>query len=307
MSISLIDNSLCDCRFSDGADEKDILDYIKALRDYGISYNEIVPETLELLPEDFDFEGVILRASDAKHIAAAESRRFGYVCLTEETVECIPYIKSPVMLELEPAGSNFLMHILNVFSAGRVKNISLLRIKDDFDIDARMLAAMVSLYKRESMYPLDICPTDGKLTAVSSLIAAAASGADCVTMRFGSIGSFAELQDSATAMAGLFSVPLPAEVSDTLKRCERLYRKIYGREADSAVKRLANEENYLRYCGSGDEPDLSSERVLPVVPIRREQNDSILYRRLKSLNVESENAADLEKAIEDFCMKLYKS
>ncbi len=307
MSITMIDNSLCDSNFAEGVTSAGIISYISALRDYGISYNEITPETLSLLPESHDCGGIILRIRDKSELAAANSRRFGYVCIPEELWQHARRIDSPVMLECEPHGSDFLLYTIELNSRINCRNISLLRIKDDFDIDGLRFAGRLALYKRESMIPMDICPTDGKLTAVSTLISAAAAGADSVTMRFGSFGEYAELEDSAAAMAAMFMVPMPEETTKALLACEMLYYMLYGREAAGILRRAVKDDLMVPYNFNAELPAHLDYRRLAelTVAARHRDEGSLVYKQLKSLNVETKDAKDLEKVLDELCMKLF--
>ncbi|MCH5323843.1 MAG: hypothetical protein J1E39_01395 [Eubacterium sp.] len=304
MGITMIDNSLCDSGFVDGVRPSQIVTYINALHEYGIAYNEISTGTLELLPVGYDCKNIILRVTDEAELPMANTCRFGYVCLPERLWNYAGDIDSPVMLELSPHGSNFLLYALNAFSKGELTNISALRIKDDFDMEAYQLSATIEIYKNDALLPLDICPTDGKLTAVSSLISAAAAGADSVTMRFGSCGEYAELKDGAFAMAGMFSAPLPDDITKALIKCSLLYRMIYGREAAGILSHT--DGIYLPFNCNAEYPfHLNRRKYAEAANAEKRGNPSSLLRRLKSMSVDSDNAADLEKALDEFCIKLF--
>ena len=313
MKMTIIDNSLCDSDFRENINPAELVAYIEALHEFGAGYIELVTDTFVLLPPGQDLSKIILRVTSESDLLYLNSFDFGYALLPANMTELAPKISRPVISEISLHGSNP-FSVINMFISNfDLSNVAMIRLLDDFNSSPWAMTEFVKNYRAKYAFPLDICPTNGRLNAASAAVAAVIARADCVTMRFGSYDRFAELQDYTMAISSMFSAIPSPDMIVALCKCAVLYKLIYGRDSVSATKDMRafqivphriphvdgpvvpgrNEPSYLRPILSAD--NLRSGYIDPI------------YKKLVSMQVDSKNAKELESVINQYCTKLFKS
>ncbi len=304
MNTIFTDNSLCGREFSDAADQPLLGAYIDCLHKVGVKFCETDAYTLDMLPEQCDFSRLIFRVQSEDELDLANSRDFGYVCLPEEFIK--PYaglMKNPIIADLSPNGENFLVHIMQFSADSGIDKLSMIRVTDDFEESGLYLTQMIELYDFEAVVPLDICPKNNKLNALACVMSALAARVPCITLRFGSFDEYAELRDVLFTLSKAAHTSVPDEILQTIAMCGVLYNRLFGSPAMSISKNA-------KPNAVGIDPGVRIDE--PLTRLRRVNlnNDkepaTLLARRLQDMNVEPEDADDLEKAIRSFLIDFYK-
>lgn len=304
MNTVFTDNSLCGCNFSDAATPSLLGAYIKSLHKAGVKYCEIDANTLDMLPERCDFSKLIFHANNLDELQFANEHKFGYVCMPEDLVRPFSnFMNNPVIAELKPNGENFLVHIMQFSADSGTENLSVIRVTDDFEEAGLYLTQMIELYDFEAVVPLDFCPKNNKLNALACVMSALAARVPCITLRFGSFDEYAELKDVLITLSKATRTSVPEEIIQTLAMCGALYNRLFGKPALSVT--INAKPNAV-----GIDPGVKVDE--PLTRLRRVNlnNDAepstLLARRLHDMNVEPEDADDLEKAIRSFLIDFYK-
>lgn len=313
MKITITDNSLCDSKFSDDLNPAELIAYIESLHEFGAGYIELVTDTFILLPPGFDLSKIILRVTNESDLLYLNSFDFAYALLPANMTEFAPQIKCPVISEISLHSSEPFSIIDMFIKNFDLSNVAMIRLVDDFDSSPWAMTEFVKRYREKYAYPLDICPTNGKLNAASAAVAAVLARAECVTMRFGSCDRFAELQDYTMAISTMFAAVPSPEIIIALCKCAVLYKLLYGRESLSVTKDMRAFQivpHRIPNIDSGYTPRRNEtpylRNVLQPNEFKAKYVDPI-YKKLISMRVDNSSARELVNLINRYCTKLFKS
>ena len=200
MRTVLIDRSLVGMDFdkpnyltSKSALTKALHAYAESLREAGAGYVEMDEASFLRLPEPTGAENYIYRIGIPDDVITVNNFNFAYALVPLKEHHAIPFINKPVILEVE-VGQSDVFCVLQLISENvDFSGVSMIRVIGDFEAD--MIPQIVGKYKRTTVIPLDICPTNNTLSALDSVIAAFRSNSDAVTVRFGDYERFASLEE----------------------------------------------------------------------------------------------------------------
>ena len=178
-------------------------------------------------------------------------------------------------------------------------------------MEEKMKKLLTKLHK-EYTWSFDICPLNRNATAVSAAVSAYLAEAECVTMRFGSRRTFAEIQDFTLTFANLYGVLPTPEAVMALCRCNALYHLIFGTSPDSDLDAMRRFQIIPHRCAKADDPtlfrdDMALHNMACAANSRHREYTDILYDKLRSMRVDGETAEELVALINSYCAKLFNN
>jgi hypothetical protein len=203
---AIIDRSLCDLRFTDEPikGKSAVKLYCDALEETGVDFIEIALPALLRLPTPTEADRYIFRVKREKDLAVANGLPFEYVSLALNLSYLIPKINKPVLLEVNVGDCDPLTFVQVVSEHIDLTQVALLRLVCDFSQNPAEFDHFVKAYRLRYAAPLDICPLDSSLEAVSQAVTAYAAGVNSITTAFGGgeeLLRFAPLEDFIITLA----------------------------------------------------------------------------------------------------------
>ncbi len=310
MKTVLIDNSLCALTIKDDAESEDIAHYICALAEAGVKYVEIDFRALMKLGHLPGGIGYIFRPIDPMFMRFTEVFRFDYIALAINEIKKYSKIDAPVLFTL-PLPSNFMMGtIRDIFRyaenicGGQVTSV---RIRGDYPLmSAKDAAKYIDFLKKRISIPIDICPTNGHLTALNTAMNFFGHGADSITVTMGSSRRYCSLEEMMTAFFTIYGgCPKKLDMAG-LYKAVALHTRVFKSSITSDIPELVRvfEEDFssLRNADTG-------ERVLPAAPPRERRFSQTFADFVKGLKCELPPGGKdplLREAVDSFTASVYK-
>jgi hypothetical protein len=204
----LIDRSLVEMKFEDinshFNEKRAISSYAEALIEAGAAYVEIDYQTLMRLPKPNGAENYIFRIGARDEYIVANALSFSYAIVPLRFHDITPRLNLPAILELN-IGDNDVFDVLQYATGvADISAYSMIRLVGEFDPDT--LAAMIVKYKRRTIIPIDICPTNDSLSALTAAISAYIANADAITVSFGEYERFASLEELLIMLSAMHKI-----------------------------------------------------------------------------------------------------
>lgn len=259
MRTTLIDNSLCVLPLRDDADPEDIYSYICALADAGVGYVELDFRTmmkLDCLPACMKY---ILRPIDPIFMALTERYKFDYIALSIKDIRGGIKTDTPVMLTL-PVLNDFMTHspreVVRYSRALVNGHITALRIRGAFPVMSyKEIAQYLDLLTSTVLLPVDICPTNEKMSAAGNAVNFSVVGADCVTVTMGSSANYCSLEEYftlfITTMRGLPKKFDIKQLVEAAKLHAMIFQTGFTKEFDRLVSQNEDDLYHLVNAESG--------------------------------------------------------
>lgn len=271
MKTILIDNSLCVYTLRDDVNPDYIYRYIEALGEAGVKYVELDFRALmkmKALPRNI---GYIFRLVDPMFLRLCEVFDFDYVHLTLSDIKKGVRMDRPVMLGLS-AGENLSAKVFHYAKQALRGEITAVRLRGSFPMMSRESAAgYISHLKNEVPVPIDICPMNGRKTALDTAMKFTAANVDSLTLSLGQGEKFCALESYFFTLLTVFN-RLPKEYSfSALCRAAAIQRVIFRNctEFIPELFRIAEQDNRtLRNVDTG-EPSRIKVNVFDSQVIRR--------------------------------------
>ncbi len=310
MKTVLIDNSLCVLTINDNAGSEDIAHYICALAEAGVKYVEIDFRALMKLRHLPDGIGYIFRPIDPMFMRFTEVFRFDYIALSVNEITKYSKIDAPVLFTL-PLPGNYMtrspreiVQCAENLVGGQVTSV---RIRGDYPLmSAKDAAKYIDFLKKRISIPVDICPTNGRLTALNTAMSFFGHGADSITVTMGSSERYCSLEEMMTAFFTIYG-GCPKDLDMTgLYKAVALHTRVFKSSIASDIPELVRvfEEDFscLRNADTG-------ERVLPAAPRRERRFSQTFADFVKGLRCElppGGNDTLLREAADNFTASVYK-
>lgn len=310
MKTVLIDNSLCALTIKDDARPDDIARYIGALAEAGVKYVEIdfrALMKLRRLPEGI---GYIFRPIDPMFMRFTEVFRFDYISLAVNEITKYSKIGAPVLFTL-PLPGNFMtrspreiVQCAEHLVGGQVTSV---RIRGDFPLMSTNDAAQyINFLKKRVSIPVDICPTNARLTALNTAMSFFGHGADSITVTMGSSERYCSLEEMMTAFFTMYNgCPRDLDMAGLCKAVAlhtRVFKSSIASDIPELVKVFEEDFSCLRNADTG-------ERVLPAVPQRERRFSQTFADFVKGLKCELPPSGDdplMWEAADNFTASVYK-
>lgn len=311
MKTVLIDNSLCALTIKDDVRSDDIARYINALAEAGVKYVEIdfrALMKLRRLPEGI---GYIFRPIDPMFMRFTEVFRFDYIALAVNEITKYSKIDAPVLFTL-PLPGNFMFkspwEIVQCAENLVGGQVTFVRIRGDYPLlSANDAAKYIDFLKKRISIPVDICPTNGRLTALNTAMSFFDRGADSITVTMGSSERYCSLEELMITFLTMYGgCPKDLNMSGLCKAAAfhtRVFKNSVVSDIPGLVKVFDGDFCFLRNVDTG-------ERVLPVMSRQERRFSQTFADFIKGLRCDwsaSGNDPLPWDAVDHFTASIYKS
>ncbi|MCL2037065.1 MAG: hypothetical protein FWG83_06755 [Oscillospiraceae bacterium] len=307
MKTALIDRSLVGMQVSslreDSPPKEDVQKvlfmYVDSLIESGASYVEIDFQALLKLPKPSGAEKYIYRLGAPEEFVVANALSFEYALVPLRWHYIAPKIERPVILEIEVGNSNILKVLQLLSSEVDFSSFSMFRFIGEFEPDS--IAGIVSLFRQRTVIPLDLCPTNHNLSALSAVIDACKANCDAVTVSFGDYEKFAALEEVLIMLSSMHKIMVsPYYLSGICKAS--LFQELLREEESGFPSNLAammrrymhRPINIERVDGS----DLAGVHT-PMVRMPGENRQTTIENVLDSMGLEREMRDELVKILDE--------
>lgn len=237
MKTVIIDNSLCSYTLHDNANPEHIYKYIEALAAAGVRYVELDFRTVMKVNELPDSVGYIFRLVDPMFSELAEVFDFNYVLITFADLKRNIKAKIPVMLEL-PAPFTPPPKLLGYVSSQIEGTVSALRFRGSYPLwNAEKMCETVRELKNSVAVPIDMCPLNGKRTALDSAVKFSIAGADSLTLTMGMTEKYASLEEYVFTLMSVYDT-LPREFDLSALCRAAVYHRYIFRNGVNGIPRV---------------------------------------------------------------------
>lgn len=236
MKTVLTDNSLCTLPIDENARPQHIYRYIQALAETGVKYVELDFRTVMKMQELPDGVGYIFRLGDPMFAELTQAFDFNYVLVTiQDLKENINVGRTPVIIEF-PAIHGLSRQLIKLAQGQISAPISMTRVRGSYPLMSEgEVGEMVWRAKNAVTVPVDICPMNGKKTALDMAIKASRAGVDSLTMCMGRSKNYAALEDYVFTLMSVHDI-LPKEISlSAMCRAEMLHHIVFRSRAEDCI------------------------------------------------------------------------
>ena len=236
MKTVLTDNSRCTLPIDEHARPQHIYRYIQALAETGVKYVELDFRTVMKMQELPDEVGYIFRLGDPMFAELTQAFDFNYVLVTiQDLKENINVGRTPVIIEF-PAIHGLSRQLIKLAQGQISAPISMTRVRGSYPLMSEgEVGEMVWRAKNAVTVPVDICPMNGKKTALDMAIKASRAGVDSLTMCMGRSKNYAALEDYVFTLMSVHDI-LPKEISlSAMCRAEMLHHLVFRSRAEDCI------------------------------------------------------------------------
>jgi hypothetical protein len=294
----LIDRSLVNVEFDSNFNifnnKKAMFMYVCSLIEAGASYIEVDYESLLRLPKPSGAENYIFRIGSPEEFVVTNALKFAYTVVPLKYHYIAPQIQIPAILEIE-VGEGDVFDVLRLISSNiDFSPYSMIRLVGDFEPDS--IGQMIAEYKRKTVIPIDICPTNTTLSALNSAIAAFKANADAVTVSFGEYEQFASLEELLIMLSAMYkAVVSPDYLSGICKASILMFSEKKVSNLAVMIRRYMYRPINIETIDSPGQPDKNRLRPPGMVRLRQRQNfrRSSAVRVLDSMGIEREMSAQI--------------
>lgn len=306
MGTALIDNSLCVFTLRDDASPEHIYNYIEYLGKAGVKYVELdfrAVMKLRSLPPNVKY---IFRMIDPMFLKLCEIYKFDYIHLCVNDVKKGIKTDIPVMLGLDPGEtvSSKVFHYSNQLMDG---NVTATRMRGSFPMMSHEEAERYILgLKNIVPVPIDICPMNGRKSALDTALKFSQNGVDSLTLTMGSTDKYCSLEEFFFSLLTVYdNLPKGCSISSLCKAAV-YQRYIFKNCGDKITEILHTIDHDILYLTNAD----TGERVRMRAKIK---NIGVFYKRYTSALEKMADKSDipddifeyLESAIKQFDTSLY--
>ncbi len=236
MKTVITDNSLCTLPIDERVKPQHIYRYIQALAETGVKYVELDFRTVMKMHELPEGIGYIFRLGDPMFGELTQAFDFNYVLLTiQDLKERVKIGKTPAIIEF-PAINGLSRQLIGLAQGQISSQIAMARLRGSYPLMKDIeVGEMVWRAKSSVTVPVDLCPMNGKKTAVDMAIKASRAGVDSLTLCMGRSKNYASLEDFVFSLLSVHDV-LPKELSlSALCRAEILHHVVFGSRSQDCI------------------------------------------------------------------------
>ena len=294
----IIDRSLVNMEFNGEVDKKSAFMYVSALAQAGAAYVEVDLSTVVNLPKPSGSENYIYRLGCSEEHVIANALKFAYAVVPLRYSFIISKINVPVILEIEVDGAD-IFDVLQLISTGvDFARLSMIRLVGDFDPDD--VPDIIAKYRRRLVIPIDICPRNDSLNALSSAIAAYRAGADAVTVSFGNNGKFASLEELLIMLSAFYKIIVSPDYLEGICRASIIIALI----SEERVTNLSIMMRKYMYCPIDIDNIDRLEPKRPNAGRKNYKRSPPAARVLSALGIEKEMSDKIIEVLEDCSIEI---
>ena len=260
MKTVLIDNSLCVLAIRDNAEADDIRQYISALAQTGVKYVELDFRALMKLRRLPDGIGYIFRPVDPMFLRFTEVFPFDYVALSIPEVPKYSKIDAPILFSM-PFSGNFMTRsprdIIQCAENVVKGKITSVRLRGDFPLlSAEDAFRYLDFLKRRIVMPVDICPTNGRMTALNTAMKFLSCNTDSITVTMGSSDRYCSLEELMITFLTMFgSCPDGLSMAGLCSAAAlhtKVFNSSFASDIPDLVKLFESDLQFLQNADTGE-------------------------------------------------------
>lgn len=308
MKTVIIDNSLCTLPIEENMDPELISRYIRALADTGVKYVELDFRTVMKMPELPDCVDYIFRLGDPMFAELTQAFDFKYVVVTiSDLKNPLNVGNTPVIMEF-PALRGVSRQLLRLAQGQISGPISLVRLRGNFDyMTSEEAKAYVWRAKNTVTVPIDICPMNGKKTALDTALKFSNAAVDSLTMCMGRSKNYASLEDFLFTLTLIFN-SAPEELSiPALCKAEAYHKIVFGGKTEDCISEIMRLVDYdISHLINTD----SGSRVKMHISLKdkmmlKHSYITALQKFVEEEDIPEDIAAEIFDAIDHYDISLY--
>ncbi|MDR0196642.1 MAG: hypothetical protein LBI36_00270 [Oscillospiraceae bacterium] len=293
----VIDRSLVDMNIHEDSEKKEVFFYVCSLAEAGASYIELGLDAAVKLPRPSGAEKYIYRIDGPEEYVVANAFAYSYAVVPLKYSQCIPKLTVPVILEVDTDGSDVFETLRLVAGSLDISRLSMLRLTGNFEPER--LAGLVSNYKRKTVIPIDICPKNDCLSALSCAIAAYKAKYDSVTVSFGNSDRFASLEEFLIMLSAVHKIIVSPDYLTGICKASLLSALI----CETKVTNLSIMMRKYMYCPLNIEMIDGDGELERPAPVKRNNRLSAAAKAVYALGVEREMSENIIKVLENCKME----
>ncbi|MCL1823819.1 MAG: hypothetical protein FWG44_06415 [Oscillospiraceae bacterium] len=302
MKTALIDRSLAGVSFKETTSKTDVYFYAQSLIEAGADYIEIDLQALMRLPEPNGSENYIFRIKRAEEYKLANLLPFSYVVLPLKFSYLIEKIELPIILEIKTGDADICALLKIVSESINLTNVALLRLVGEFKKTPEEFISILNRIRMKYAVPIDICPLNVSLGALSAAVTAYGAQIDSLTLSFGNSHDYTSLDEFLISMATVHKTIITksyisgickaAVMSSVISDIETLNLKMLMKRYRLSPQKVEKAD------------DLPLQRNIYYKKARRL---SLVERRLNGLEVEEELTDEIIDKLKKYGMDSYSS
>jgi len=305
MRTAIIDRSMAGMGFMEITSKSDAYLYMNALTEAGADYIEVDLPALMRLPKPSGAENYIFRIENAEEYQVANVLPFAYALLPLKFSYLISKIEIPVVLEIKTGDADILALLKVVSDSIDLTGVALLRLIGDFRKQSGDFKAIINKIRMKYAVPIDICPLNTTLGALSSIIAAYEAGVDSVTVSFGNSDNYAPLEEFLIAMATVYKTFISKSYISGICKASVMSALISDIETTN-LKMLMK-----RYRLSPRKIETIDEQPMKIMPDFSDSDESkhrsLVERKLDDLEVDEDLLEEISDKLRKCGIDLYAS
>ena len=308
MKTVIIDNSLCTLPIDEQALPEFISRYIRALAEAGVKYVELDFRTIMKMHELPDCVGYIFRLGDPMFAELTQAFDFSYVVVTINDLKDPLHIgNTPVIMEF-PALHSLSRQLIRLAQEQVSSQIAMARLRGSFGyMTPESAREFVWRAKSAVTVPVDICPMNGKKTALDTALKVSNAGVDSMTLCMGRSKNYASLEDFVFSLMTVFeSQPKELDLSGLCKAAA-YHKLVFGRYSGDCISETMKQLDYdIAHLTNID----TGNRVKMHVSLKdkmmlRHNYVTALRRFAEEEDIPEDIAQDIFDAIDHYDMSLF--
>ena len=303
MRTAIIDRSLSGVKFKETVNKYDVLTYVKSLIEAGADYVEVDLHALARLPEPDGAVNYIFRIKRAEEFMIANALPFSYALLPLKYTHLISKIKIPVILEINTGDADILALLKIVSESIDFTKIALLRLIGDFNRKTtEEFTKILRGIRMKYAVPIDICPLNTTLGALSSSIAAFDAGVDSITLSFGNSSNFTPLEEFLISLATIHKFIIKKNYISGICHAAA-FSSCFSEIETVNLKMLMK-----RYQLSPQKVEKADEApLLRSNYYKKSKRKSLLEKKLDFLEVDEDLSAEITEKLKKYGMDFYEN
>ncbi|MCL2634066.1 MAG: hypothetical protein FWD34_06080 [Oscillospiraceae bacterium] len=302
MKSVIIDRSLVDMKLCGDAQKRMMYMYGSSLNQAGADYVELGLNALVKLPKPTFSDNYIYRLNAAEEYVVANAFDFAYVVVPLRYSYIISKITRPVILEIDIDGTDILEAVQILSVNLDFSSLGMLRLVGDFIPEE--IPEIIAKCRRRIVLPIDICPKNTTLSALSSAISAYKANSDSITLSFGNDREFASLEEFLVMMAAIHRIVVHHDYLEGICRAELTSALITEEKHETNLSVMMRKYLYCPTEIENADGVINVKSVRPLPFRKQTKHISAAQRVLSSLGVERDLSDKITEVLEGCGMEI---
>jgi hypothetical protein len=280
--------------------------YVCSLIEAGASYIEVDFEAVQRLPKPSGSENYIFRLNVPEEYVVANALSFAYAVVPLKYHYIASELEIPAILEIETGDSDIMAILQLVSSSIDLSPFTMIRLVGDFEPDT--ISDILAKYKRRTVIPIDICPTNSTLSALTCAIAAVRANCDAVTVSFGEYEKFASLEELLIMLSAMYKIVVSPDYLAGICKAS-IFLSMFSEEKLSNLAMMVRRYMYRPInIQTVDDNRIIEQTVKPPpmsVYCDNRQKSNLAARVLHSMGIERELSSQIIEILDSCRVDIY--